>query len=179
MKKRNTIFKIIFSLFVVSLLLGCKEDNKFIQKRKEGYSISVRYEANGGTYLDRDGITIVDMFNPNDYQKDDSGVIHIKLIEPTDPSRPSGGSEGIYITVLTESLDRATPPSTEVVSRLMNGDLSDILSIEDAIEKTAVGLAAAQKIAERYGTTIEYQNTTSHVKARFRVPVIIDNPEDE
>ena len=94
----KSIFKIIFSLLFILTLFGCKKNDKFNQKRSEGYKISIRYESNGGTYLDREGITLIDMFNPNDYEKDSNGNIHIKLIEPTDPSRPSGGSEGIYIT---------------------------------------------------------------------------------
>ena len=80
------------------MLSGCTENNKYNQKKKEGYSITVRYESNGGTYLDRDGITLIDMFNPNDYEKDSNGAIHIKLFDPTDPNRPSGSSDGIYIT---------------------------------------------------------------------------------
>lgn len=92
------IFKIIFSLVFILALVGCAESNKYNQKKKEGYTITVRYEANGGTYLDREGITLIDMFNPNDYSKDSNGTTHIKLVEPTDSSRPSGGSEGIYIT---------------------------------------------------------------------------------
>lgn len=83
---------------LILALTGCADNNKYNIKKKEGYVISVRYESNGGTYLDREGITVVDMFNPNDYEKDNNGVTHIKLVEPTDPSRPSGGSEGIYIT---------------------------------------------------------------------------------
>ena len=98
MIKRNILFKIIFSLMLVLVLTGCGDNNKYNIKKKEGYVISVRYESNGGTYLDREGITVVDMFNPNDYEKDNNGVTHIKLVEPTDPSRPAGGREGIYIT---------------------------------------------------------------------------------
>ncbi len=94
----KSIFKIIFSLALVLTLFGCKAKDKLNQKKSEGYKITVRYESNGGTYLDREGITLIDMFNPNDYTKDSNGFVHIKLVEPTDSSRPSGGSEGIYIT---------------------------------------------------------------------------------
>ena len=95
---KNILFKIIFSLILIFTLTGCSDNNKFNLRKKEGYKISVRYESNGGTYLDREGITVVDMFNPDDYNKDSNGVTHIKLLEPTNPNRPSGGSEGIYIT---------------------------------------------------------------------------------
>ncbi|MBP5342489.1 hypothetical protein J6Y73_00965 [bacterium] len=98
MNIRSKTIKIIFSLVFIFILSSCKENNKYDQNKKEGYKISVRYEANGGTYLDREGITLIDMFNPDDYPKDGNDIVHIKLIEPTDARRPSGSSEGIYIT---------------------------------------------------------------------------------
>ncbi len=87
--------------------------------------------------------------------------------------------EGIYLTVLTESLNNSIPPSGEVVYRLLSGDFSDILSVDDAIEKTALELAAAQNIADRYGISIEYQNSNSYIKARFKLPVIVEGVDED
>ena len=83
---------------MIFMLTSCKDNSLFNKRKEEGYKISVRYEANGGSYLDREGVTLIDMFNPSDYEADENGTIHIKLVEPTDPRRPSGGREGIYIT---------------------------------------------------------------------------------
>ena len=99
MKERfKIIIGIIISFFTLFILSSCKDNNLYDKRIEEGYKITVRYESNGGSYLDREGVTLVDMFNPDDYIKDETGTIHIKLTEPTDPRRPSGGSEGIYIT---------------------------------------------------------------------------------
>jgi len=94
----RNVLKIIFSLVFILFLTSCKDNNLLNKKKKEGYKIIVRYEANGGSYLDREGVTLIDAFNPDDFTKDANGNIHIKLTNPTDKKRPAGGSEGIYIT---------------------------------------------------------------------------------
>ena len=47
--------------------------------------------------MNRPGITVVDLFNPSNYQED-NGKVYIKLTEPTDPSRPTSGDEDIILT---------------------------------------------------------------------------------
>ena len=79
-------------------LVACKSNSKLDQLRKEGYVITVRYEANGGKYINRAGVTIIDMINPTDYEQDSSGMVHIKLDEPTDSKRPQSGNEPIIVT---------------------------------------------------------------------------------
>ena len=88
---------VIFSLFII-LLTSCTSKTKIQEALNSGKVIKVTYDANGGTYLNREGIKIIDMFNPNDYQADASGTKHIKLLSPTDSKRPTGGSEGVYVT---------------------------------------------------------------------------------
>lgn len=95
--------KLIFTLILGSLTLacigaGCSKLTKVEENQKKGYKISVTYDANGGSFLNRPGITVMDMFNPSDYEKDESGEIHIKLLEPTDPSRPTSSSDPITLT---------------------------------------------------------------------------------
>lgn len=94
MKKK---FKIVVGLICVFLicvgLSACSSPTELEEKQQEGYKILVRYEANGGSFLNRHGITIVDMFKPTDYQADENGEIHIRLTEPTDASRPSNGDK--------------------------------------------------------------------------------------
>ncbi len=89
-------FKFILALCSLVLLcmavVGCSNDTKYEQKQKDGYKISVTYDANGGRFLNRPGVTIVDMFKPTDYQADENGEIHIKLVEPTDKSRWNGNT---------------------------------------------------------------------------------------
>lgn len=86
--------KIILALgcvaFACAGAVACKEDTKLEAYQKAGYTVSVTYDGNGGKFLGRNGITIVDLFKPSDY-KDENGEVHIKLTEPTSSDRTSGG----------------------------------------------------------------------------------------
>lgn len=94
MKKKLKIVICLICAFLICVgLSACSSLTELEEKQQEGYKITVRYEANGGSFLNRPGITLVDMFNPSDYQADANGEIHIRLIEPTDPSRPSNGDK--------------------------------------------------------------------------------------
>jgi hypothetical protein len=98
MKKKLTLTALLCGLALACVGAGCDELSKFEEKEKEGYKISVSYDANGGSFLNRPGVTVVDMFNPSKYEKDGNGTVHIKLLEPTDPSRPTSG-DGITLTL--------------------------------------------------------------------------------
>ena len=90
-------FKFILTLCCLMLacltVVACDNDTKYDKMQKEGYKISVTYDANGGSFLNRPGVTLVDMFKPTDYVADANGEIHIKLVEPTDKSRWDGRSQ--------------------------------------------------------------------------------------
>lgn len=91
-------------LFLVGLgtlcagLAACASDTKPEEYEKQGYTISVSYNANGGSFVNRDGVTIVDMFNPTQYEKATDGKISIKLTDPVSEIRPSGSSSKITLT---------------------------------------------------------------------------------
>ena len=68
------------------------------QYQNQGYDITVTYDPNGGSFLGRDGVTLVDMFNPDNYTADANGVKHIKLTSPTDPSRETGNESNMTLT---------------------------------------------------------------------------------
>lgn len=100
MKKKFKTIAVLGGLCALCIGLGACGRNKTMLEKYEakGYVISVEYNANGGRYQDRNGITIVDMFNPSDYEADENDQVHIKLTEPTDSSRPSGSSDKIILT---------------------------------------------------------------------------------
>ncbi len=89
---------IVCLLAVLAVLTACTELSTVDSYKEQGMIISVKYEANGGEYLGRDGVTLMDMFDPQNYTADADGEIHIKLLEPTNPSRPTGGSDKVYLT---------------------------------------------------------------------------------
>ena len=99
MKKKLTCALLLGFLTLACFGAGCGKLSKVEQNQANGYKISVSYDANGGSFLNRPGITVMDMFNPSNYAKDSNGTVHIKLTEPTDPSRPSSGNDAITLTL--------------------------------------------------------------------------------
>lgn len=97
-KLKVLLFLVGMGTLVAGLAACSSEDTVPKEYEKKGYTVSVSYDSNGGSYLSRDGVTIMDMFNPSQYEKDGGGNVSIKLTEPTSNSRPSGSSENISLT---------------------------------------------------------------------------------
>ena len=100
MKKIAKFILAIGCLFFAFAGAACNE-TKVDEYQEKGYTVSVTFDGNGGNFLGRPGIKIMDLFNPNDYQStaDPDGTVHIKLTEPTDPDRVTGPSNGDTITL--------------------------------------------------------------------------------
>lgn len=83
--------KIALGLFIVLAIcaVGFTACNATeIDNLKEtGKIITVTYDSNGGKLLKRDGVSIVDMFDPDDFTADGNGNVSIKLLDPTDARR--------------------------------------------------------------------------------------------
>ena len=84
--KPNLIIKIILSsliLIVTAVLIcGCAaEQTPYEINNSEGYTVSVKYDANGGIFTTNTSV-IVDSFNPNDSSS-------VALLSPDDPQRGS------------------------------------------------------------------------------------------
>lgn len=83
--------KVIIGLGCVSLacigLAACSPIKTEVDLLEEqGYLISVTYDSNGGKFTNRSGMTIVNMFKPDDYTDSDAdGTIEISL-KTTDPT---------------------------------------------------------------------------------------------
>lgn len=98
MKTKLKLILILGCVSVLSLgLAACANTNEIENNQKQGLKISVTYDANGGSLMGRQGVSIVDMFRPEDYQKDSNGEIHIKLLEPTDILRADNPSDPITL----------------------------------------------------------------------------------
>jgi hypothetical protein len=80
--------------------------------------------------------------------------------------------QGVAITITAESRKVTPMVQEDKISHLIHGDFSDLLSFSDLSEKTSFGLVAAQKIAEIYRSSIEYQQPQQTIiKVRVRLPV--------
>ena len=102
MKKKLSLTLLVGALSCLCLgAASCAEKTTVEEWQEKGYTISVSYNANGGSFLNRPGITVMDMFNPADYEdtKDAEGAVHIKLTEPTNPQRPTSSSDSITLTL--------------------------------------------------------------------------------
>ena len=65
---------------------GSQWKDPYKQFDKQGYSVSVRFDAGEGRFANRD-ITVVDVFSLDDYTADADGNVHISLLDPQDKRR--------------------------------------------------------------------------------------------
>lgn len=68
---------------------GCANwDTPYEELDKDGYTVSVRFDANGGSFAGSPNeVYIVDVFNPADYPTNSEGKVEIPLVAPDDPVR--------------------------------------------------------------------------------------------
>ncbi len=93
----KNIWKYLIATAVLALAAvvatGCSQwDPVYKHMDKEGYDVSVRYDANGGVFANREGAAIVDVFNAADFDADGDGTAEIKLIAPEDDARNTAGN---------------------------------------------------------------------------------------
>jgi hypothetical protein len=98
-------FKAIIILAAVAMvsalcagLVACSADTELdIQKNKA--DVLITYDANGGNFFGRSGVTIIDSYQASNLVTDSDGKAHIKLIEPTSSSRPKpAGATAITVS---------------------------------------------------------------------------------
>lgn len=78
-------------LLVVAMCVisGCGEKSIFDKYDDDGYTVSVRFDANGGTMMTQ-VTAIVDTFNIADMKTNSNGQVEIALLNPTDDRRGNG-----------------------------------------------------------------------------------------
>ncbi len=86
MKKRMKLLLGLSFLSALCFATACKKLTDVEVYEQKGYTISVRYDPNGGEFL-RPNVTLMDMFNPSNYEQDENGMIQIPLVDPEDDSR--------------------------------------------------------------------------------------------
>ena len=71
------------------LVTACGEKTDgYDMNNADGYTVSVKYDANGGVFTGTSSV-MVDSFNIADMKKDASGMVQLRLIDPTDSARGS------------------------------------------------------------------------------------------
>ena len=84
MKTKLKLILILISIAALCVVVSaCSGNAAFDKYLNEGYSIVVTYDSNGGRFVGKEGNQIVDLYKPSNYTADETGMIHITLIEPT------------------------------------------------------------------------------------------------
>ena len=88
MKQRIKVLMLaLFTLGILTLATGCgKEETPYQNNDSNNYTVSVKYDANGGTFTTNTSI-IVDSFNITDMDKNSSGFVELALISPDNEVR--------------------------------------------------------------------------------------------
>ncbi len=86
MKIKNFVLALV-AVSSLSLLTGCgAEKTPYEQNNEQNYTVSVKYDANGGEYTTGTYV-IVDSYNISDMKENADGKVAIPLITPDDESR--------------------------------------------------------------------------------------------
>lgn len=99
MKNRLKIILILISVMVASCLLAsCTGTDKIQEYGKQGYTVKVTFDGNGGTFVGKIGNQVIDLYKPENYALDENNTAHIKLTDPTERILQSTG-EQIMLTM--------------------------------------------------------------------------------
>ena len=80
----------LFCLFLVS----CSNKDVYDEYDKNGYNITIQYDANGGYFKDSQNVGLTDTYNISKYEENENGMVEIMLFEPNSDQR--GEKENIF-----------------------------------------------------------------------------------
>lgn len=87
--KTKAILLICLVVVALCVISGCADKSIFESYDDDGYTVSVRFDANGGTMMTQ-VTAIVDSFNIADMKTNSNGEVEIPLLDPTDARRGNG-----------------------------------------------------------------------------------------
>ncbi len=94
LKMKKTIRAIILFLMLLAATLlatACSEKTPYDTYDEEGYTVSIKYDANGGMFTTNVD-TIVDTYNISELSTNANGKIELALLSPDDPVRGTGNA---------------------------------------------------------------------------------------
>ncbi len=98
MNKRNILCLLL--LITVMLFAGCGEENPYKVNDSENFTVSIRFDANGGSFTTTDTPFITDSYNVADMAANAEGKVEIPLLEPSDKTRKdacTAGKDGYFL----------------------------------------------------------------------------------
>ncbi len=89
--KRNIriLITLLLLLGTVICLASCSQ-SLYEQRGEEGYTVGIRFDAGGGRLKGREGVSIVELFDPASGDDGEDGMKEIKILAPDDPRRGDG-----------------------------------------------------------------------------------------
>lgn len=143
----NLKIKAFFMAFLILLtavcIAGCgQEDTPYQINDAENYSVSVRYDANGGTFTTNTSV-IVDSYNISQMTPGSNGQVDIALLEPNDTRRGNDAFTAVnngYFLAGWYTNRTETVGTDGVVKTVYSGKwdfTSDVLTVDPAKTYTA------------------------------------------
>lgn len=80
--RKKWVLLCLLILITAVFFAGCKGENVYQDNDKLGYNVSVRYDANGGSFVSGNTPAIVDSFNVSEMKKNSEGKVEIALLAP-------------------------------------------------------------------------------------------------
>ena len=75
-------------LIAVCFVASCSQwDTPYDSLGKDGYNVSVRFDANGGLFAETPNVFVVDVFNLDNVKTNANGNKELSLLDPEDPKR--------------------------------------------------------------------------------------------
>ncbi len=91
-KKIKSLFIVLLLVMTAVTAISCAEDTPYEDYDKSGFTVSVKYDANGGMFGDANVTTIVDSYKLSELPSNSSGNKEAALISPSDERRGSGNA---------------------------------------------------------------------------------------
>lgn len=93
--KTKAIAFALLGLLAIPFITGCSgEKTPYETNNEENYTVSVKYDANGGTFTTNTSV-IVDSFNISDLKKNSDGNVEIALISPDNSNRGNDAFQAV------------------------------------------------------------------------------------
>lgn len=80
--RKRSLFLCLMLLIAAVLVTGCGAQDAYKENDRKGYNVSVKFDANGGTFASGNNPSIVDAFDVSQMPKDSAGKVQIPLLPP-------------------------------------------------------------------------------------------------
>ncbi len=90
MKRNIRILITLLLLLGTVICISSCSSSLYEQRGDEGYTVGIRFDAGGGRLKGREGVSIVELFNPANGDDGENGMKEIKILAPDDPRRGDG-----------------------------------------------------------------------------------------